>query len=287
LEPVLERIRDEGPLSSKDFEPPPGTKRGTWWDWKPAKVALELLFSRGELMITQRRNFQRVYDLTERVLPADVDVRFPDNAELGRFLVRRALTAYGVATAREMRDHIHGADAQVLEGSLADLVDAGEVVPVRIQGEESGDNFALMTTIESAAELKAPPPRVFLLSPFDNLIIIRKRTLRLFGFDYTLECYLPAAKRKYGYFVLPILWGEDLVGRLDPKADRKLKTLFVRNLYLEPEFDAIDAFLPAFAETLGAFTRFNQCERVELENVPSHKLSGALNDHLQAAGLAG
>ena len=101
MDSVLERIRVEGPLGSRDFEPPPGIKRGTWWDWKPRKTALELLFWRGDLMVRERRNFQRLYDLTERVLPPETDTRIPDEDELGRFLVRRALSAHGVARERE------------------------------------------------------------------------------------------------------------------------------------------------------------------------------------------
>ncbi|HSJ57172.1 MAG TPA: crosslink repair DNA glycosylase YcaQ family protein, partial [Anaerolineae bacterium] len=113
--------------------------------------------------------------------------------------------------------------------------------------------------------LGPPPPRAALLSPFDNLIIHRQRTSDLFGFDYSLECYTPAARRRYGYFVLPILWRDQLVGRLDPKADRQARELIVRNLVIEPTFDQIDAFLPDLAAALAAFARFNECERVTFE----------------------
>lgn len=102
MQPVLERIRKEGPLSSKDFKPPPGTKRGNWWDWKPAKIALEMLFWKGDLMVTERRNFQKVYDLTERVLPGNVDTSIPDKDETGQFLVRRSLSANGILQEKEI-----------------------------------------------------------------------------------------------------------------------------------------------------------------------------------------
>lgn len=285
LEPVLERIRAEGPLGSKDFKPPPGTQRGAWWDWKPAKVALEVLFWRGELMVTERRNFQRIYDLTERVLPPGVDTRFPDEDELGEFLVRRALCAHGVAQASEIRDHIHAADRDIIEKSLADLVQAGDVIRVKIQEDQDADYYALPETIESALLLERTPPRVTLLSPFDNLVIQRPRIERLFGFAYTLECYTPAAKRQYGYFSLPILWGERLVGRLDPKADRKHKTLIIRGLFFEPEFKEFDAFLPTFAEHLISFARFNRCESVTLERVVPTEMSEPVQHHLTSAAL--
>jgi uncharacterized protein YcaQ len=279
MDPVLERIRQEGPLTSKDFVPPPGTKRGTWWDWKPAKVALELLFWRGDLMITERRNFQRVYDLTERVLPDDIDTSLPDDDELGQFLVRRALSAYGLAQEKEIRDHIHAASSKVIAKALNDLVDAGEVIPLKIEADENADYYALPEAIEQSAQLEQGPRRVFLISPFDNLIIQRERTKRLFGFDYALECYLPAAKRKYGYFVLPILWDDSFVGRLDPKAERKKKTLIVRNLVFEPTFSAFDDFLPAFAEELVNFARFNQCDTIKLEQISPANIKQPL-EHL-------
>jgi uncharacterized protein YcaQ len=263
---VHERIRAEGPLSSKDFERPDGERGGAWWNWKPAKMALEVLLSRGELMVAERRNFQRIYDLTERVLPESVDVSVPKDGELNRFLVLRALGAYAVAGDREIRDHIHGASISEISAAIRDLVEAGEVVEVSVDGRGEEILYARPETLEEAGVASASE-RCVLLSPFDNLIIQRERTQRLFGFDYTLECYLPEAKRKYGYFVFPILFGDRLVGRLDPKADRKPSTLILRSLCFEPSFDASDAVLAALAETLARFARFNGCDRVAFEKV--------------------
>jgi uncharacterized protein YcaQ len=266
MQPVLERIRAEGPLTSKDFKPAPGERRGTWWDWKPAKVALELLMWRGDLMVTERRNFQRVYDLTERVLPSGVDKSMPDDQELGSFLVRRALQSYAVATERDIWQHIRAADRALISRSLAEMVEGGDVVRLEVEGNEGRDYFSLVS----------PPPAplreqsltaVHLLSPFDNSIIYRERVKQLFGFDYTLECYLPAAKRQYGYFVLPILWRDCLVGRLDPKADRKEKTLRLRAILFEPGFDDFGALLPPLAEKLQAMACNNGCDDVEVEKV--------------------
>jgi uncharacterized protein YcaQ len=272
-EPVLERIQNEGPLSSKDFKPPPGKRRGEWWDWKPAKGALEVLFWRGELMVSERRNFQRVYDLTERVLPEDVDTRYPDDDELGRFLVQRALSAYGVAREKEVREHIHAANKDVISRSLANMLDTGEVIPVEIEGLHGADYYALPKVIEQATGLERLGSVVRLLSPFDNLVIQRERIKNLFDFNYTLECYLPAAKRLYGYFSLPLLWGEQFVGRLDPKADRKKKVLSVRNLVFEPQFQVNDEFLAEFRRALTDFMHFNQCESLEFENISPKEVS--------------
>ncbi len=264
MEPVLDRIRKEGPLASKDFDPPPGTKRGTWWDWKPSKIALEMLFWRGELMITERNNFQKVYDLTERVLPEDVDTRMPEDCELGRFLVRRALGAHGVVQEKEIFAHINAASRKVVTQALNDLMDANKVIVVKIEGLDDLDFYAFPEVIETAATLGGQSPCLFLLSPFDNLIIQRDRIERLFGFAYSLECYLPIAKRKFGYFALPMLWGERFVGRIDIKADHNQKRLLVRNLEFEPELSCFDDLLQSLTQSLRYFSHFNQCESIEV-----------------------
>jgi len=261
---VLERIRKEGPLSSKDFIPPQKKKGGGWWEWRPTKVALELLFWRGALMITERRNFHRIYDLTERVLPSGIDTTLPTKEELGRFLVRRALAAYGIAREREIREHIHGHDKAIITQALHDLLDSGEVATVTVGLDKDAVYYALSTSLEKAAGLKKRTPRVHLLSPFDNLIIQRERLQSLFGYDYVLECYTPAARRQYGYFTLPILWGERFVGRLDPKAERKQRTLVVRSSQFESDIKESDRFYQALAHKLGDLARFNGCDEISV-----------------------
>ncbi|MFC2078405.1 winged helix-turn-helix domain-containing protein [Candidatus Bipolaricaulota bacterium] len=260
LEQVLNRIRKEGALTSKDFELPPGTKRGTWWDWKPTKRALEVLFWQGYLMISERRNFQKTYDLTERVLPSGTDTAIPTDEQLGRFHVRRALAGLGVAQVREISDAFHIVDLSAIGKALDEMQHAAEVISLSIEGLE-GEYYALSETLEQ--EFPPDSDAVHILSPFDNLTIQRDRMERLFGFKYTIECYLPAAKRKYGYFVLPILWRNELVGRLDAKADRKTKNLIVKKLWFEPEFATFEETLPPFSETLARFARFNGCNTVE------------------------
>ncbi len=272
MEPVLQRIRGEGPLSSKDFENTSGRKAGTWWDWKPAKFALELLFWRGDLMITKRRNFQKIYDLTERVLPEDIDTTMPSDEELGQFFVRHALSALGVAEEKEIVNFMQpdagrdsdlvAAEKTVVLNSLSDLIETGEIIPVKIEDKENGNLYAQTQAIETYAETDPMSDQVFLLSPFDNLIIGRERTRRLFNFDYSLECYLPVHKRKYGYFVLPVLSGNRLVGRFDPKADRKTQTLVVHNLVFEEEIKTFDELLPDLGAKLADFVRFNDCKKV-------------------------
>lgn len=265
MEPVLKRIRTEGPLGSRDFKSNPGVSRDKWWDWKPAKTALELLFWRGELMVTRREGFQRIYDLTERVLPECIDTTLPDDHELGRFLVRRALGAHGFAREKTVSHHIQAAGRKVVKAALSELTDSGEVVEISVNGR--GGYFANRKALEDIDRKlpKSSAASVRILSPFDNLLIQRDRIFRLFDFDYALECYKPGKKRKYGYFVLPVLWKNALVARLDAKAYRKKKVLRIRDVWLEPGFRANRDFLKSFSEKLFAFARFNGCSRLEVE----------------------
>ena len=269
---VRSRIRQEGPLGSADFAAPPGRKRGSWWDWKPAKQALETLFNVGELMVAERRNFQRMYDLSERVLPPGVDTAEPAGDELARFRARRLLAGEGVSAVRGWRLRSREAIARAIE----ELVAAGEAAAVRVEGLDGGPYYALTGVLDAAAKRRSARKRLHILSPFDNLVIWRHRVRKLFDFDCKLECYLPAARRRWGYFCLPILWGEEFIGRLDPKADRGRRTLTVRKLIFEPTFRDYDGVLPPLAEKLRAFAAFNECERVVVEQTRPRKLKGPL-----------
>ena len=264
VEDVLARIRAEGPLGSADFKAPDGFQRGTWWSWKPAKRALEALFSSGVLMVSERRNFQRLYDLRERVLPPETNTTLPDSDEQARFGVRQGLAAHGVSTLFDIRRGRAGRNER--REAIRELVSSGEVMPVEIDGVE-GEYYALAGAITGAMTREAGPPQLHILSPFDNAVIWRERVNRLFSFDYRLECYTPAGKRRYGYFALPVLWGERFVARLDAKADRKTGTLQVRRLTFEPQLDAEETLLSALADKLWSFATFNGCSDIVLESV--------------------
>lgn len=271
---ILDRIRQEGPLSSKNFERPAGTKQGGWWDWKPAKTALELLFWQGKLMVVERRGFQRVYDLTERVLPAGVDTRYPDDEELGQFLVHRALQSMAVASEREILKHLGGATQPLISKSLHDLLDKGEVVELELEGDKSKLYYAFTNMLD--LKNQKDKPQLHILSPFDNLIIQRDRTKRLFDFEFTLQCYLPAEKRKIGYFLLPILWDGRFMARMDVQADRKNKILIIHNLVFEPGFHDFDQFIEPFMKKLIAYTKFNGCQKIFIEKTSPAKIKTSL-----------
>ena len=268
IKSVLRRIEKDGPLTPSDFADTKNRKRGTWWDWKPAKAALEVLFWRGELMIKERRNFQRVYDLTERVLPKNVDRTLPTEEEEKTFFIRRALNALGIATVQDVNRYIRISGR--LNKWLEIMKDAGEVCEVEIEGIPRS-YYAMANDLPILLHHKPRiDDRIRLLSPFDNSIILRDRTRVLFDFKYNLECYVPRHKRKYGYFNLPILWRNKLVGRVDPKADRQKEVLLIKDLHLENTITQYNPFMAALATALNNFARFNACKHVELtKKIPS------------------
>jgi uncharacterized protein len=273
---VLARIRDEGPLGAAAFEDP-RPQRGTWWDWKPAKRALEVLFAGGELSCAGRTaGFARLYDLTERVLPTGLDTSPPDVQEAARHLLRRAIGALGVATVPDAADyfrltHVFGLTLRDCRRALADLLEAGEVAQVAVEGWTA---TGLATPQALAGPLSLPEHRPAFLTPFDNLVWERGRTERLFDFRYRIELYTPQARRPFGYYVLPLLAAGRLAGRADVKLDRQAATLLVRRLRLEgatPE--EAGAAVQSLATHLGA--REVRLERVEPEGALA-AVSGAL-----------
>lgn len=234
IDSLLAQIRANGPVRSRDFERKGGKGNG-WWDWKPEKRHLEVLFTSGELMVSRRENFQRVYDLAERILPDWDDARdLPDPHTTRLDITRRSCAALGLVKAEWLRDYYRlrrGEDA----ANLRHLAGLGELLPVKVSGlkGEFYVHHSLATELSLAAEQQLSATACSLLSPFDPIVWDRKRASELFGFDYRIECYTPADKRQYGYFVLPLLVRGRLVGRLDAKAHRAQGIFEVKALYLE------------------------------------------------------
>ncbi len=270
MDGIISRITEEGPLGSRDFKSDPDVKRGEWWNWKPAKTALELLFWRGDLMVTRRDNFQRIYDLTDRVLPEGIDTSMPEEGELGRFLVRRALKAQGISAMNDIVKHIHAVGREVITTAARSMLEEEEILLVSLEDDSS--YYILSESLENLNRSISNSPEVHIFSPFDNLIIQRNRMSRFFDFDYTLECYVPRAKRRYGYFVLPLMWGTEFVGRMDCKADRKKKILTLHTLSFEEGFNEWEEFLPVFAAKVADFAVFNNCSRIDLEDVKPRRI---------------
>jgi uncharacterized protein len=241
---LLEQVRENGPVRATDFEHVDGRKGNGWWDWKPDKLRLETLFTAGELMVKRRDKFQRVYDVRERVLPARLldDAAVPSDEAVQRVWSLAAVKAMGLAPARWIGDYFRHA-GRVARPNPERLVESGALLRIRVETLAAHayvhpDHAPLL---RAAQQNKLRPTYSTLLSPFDPLVWDRERALALFGFDYRIECYTPQAKRKYGYFTLPILVCGALVGRLDAKAHRVDGVFEVRALHLEPTVTADDA----------------------------------------------
>lgn len=242
LDGLLARVRELGAVKASDFERRDGAASGGWWGWKAEKRWLEALFARGELMITRRENFHRVYDVPERVLAkpiaqaalAGADMQ-PDEAAMRRRFVIEAVEALGLTQARWIADYFR-LGRRIKDAELDAYVDAGELDRVDVDGWDA-PGYVAAANRALAAEAAAGRLRAShsaLLSPFDPVVWDRERASAMFGFDYRIECYTPAPKRTYGYFVLPVLQRGRLVGRLDAKAHRAEGTFEVKALFLEP-----------------------------------------------------
>ena len=228
---VLEQIRARGALIASEVPEPDGGKarRGEWWGWGFSKVALEAHFARGTLAVADRRTlgFARVYDLVERIVPAEHLGREVTHEDAQRELLRRAARSLGVGTEYDLADY-YRMPIRDARARIADLVAAGELREVRVEGWRES------AYLHPEATLPRKIDACRLLSPFDPVVWYRPRAARLFGFDYRIEIYVPRPKRRWGYYVLPVLMGDRLVSRVDLKADRSARRLLVLAAHIEP-----------------------------------------------------
>ncbi|MBA4053125.1 MAG: winged helix-turn-helix domain-containing protein [Marivirga sp.] len=257
---VLNRISREGPLMARDFENDRVTKSSGWWDWRPSKLALERLHFDGRLMTTRRKEFQKVYDLPGNVIPGDVDTSMPTAEEFAKHVIRRSLKALGIAYLKEI---VYSARyvQNSIKSEIKKLVDAGEICNVEVEGLKGSPLYMLSEYKNKKLTLAK---EAFILSPFDVLNVYRHRLRDFFDFDYQVECFVPQAKRKYGYFSLPVLIGDTFVARMDSKADRKQRTLVIHNLHFE-SVKMSRAMVVKVCEAIKIFARFNQCEVIVIK----------------------
>ncbi|MCY4265679.1 MAG: winged helix DNA-binding domain-containing protein [Gammaproteobacteria bacterium] len=269
MDSVLARIRNEGALMAKDFNDKPRSK--AMWARAPSKQALEQLFMEGELMIPYRKNFHKVYDLRERVLPSGVNTQEPTIEEFCQHLVRSYLQVNILGQARQI-GYLRKGLGTALLSALAVLQEEGLVIRARLGKQE----FFLKPESMELMESLLPSCGFRILSPFDNAIIQRQRTRQLFQFDYQIECYKKRENRQFGYFCLPLLYRNQLVGRLDAKADRKSRRLRLLHLYIEKTVDNKEQFYRAFRAELQRFARFNDCDHFVLEQISGCKKASLL-----------
>lgn len=268
LDGVMVHIRDHGPACSADMAGTQAEKATGWWDWHPSKAALEYLWRSGDLAVTRREGFRKIYDLTERVIPPEALNSWVSEGQTVDWACRAALDRLGFATPGELArfwDLITPSEARV----WADTARAeGRVQEVEITMADGSPRRSLMRPddLERLKDLPEPPSRLRLLSPFDPALRDRARAERLFDFHYRIEIFVPAPKRRYGYYVFPLLEGDRLVGRVDVSADRQAGALKVRALWPEPRIRWGRGRQDRFEAELHRLLRLACCDRVTFED---------------------
>ena len=254
MKEILARVKAEGALRLRDLDQ--GSKgKGSWWSQAPGKRAVEKLFMQGDLMVCERNGMEKVYDLAERCLPEGVDLSVPTPVEYAAYLFDTTLRAHGVFTWKQL---LHLKTGKTMRDAMREVVDERiETGVVKALGSTGASNTyvdinALEQTPTVGCALKV-------LSPFDNLVIHRDRLSSLFEYDYRIECYVAAPKRVFGYFCLPILYGDKFVGRIDCKAHRADQRFEIISLHLEDGQLDRESFFPALTDELQKFADFNKC----------------------------
>lgn len=258
LDYIYDRIKNEGPLQSRDFEEP--GKRGAWWKWKPAKDGLEFLFHTGKLVLRARKNFQKVYDLPERFLPSkNLDTSAPDDEEYSEHLIMKSIKANGLASEKEIT-YLRHHNRTTTKKTLARLLEEKKIIPVVIHNIDKEIYYSttkILKQLNSQKEIES----AHILSPFDNLIIQRKRLKTFFDIDFVVEFYLPEAKRKFGYFCMPVLYKDKFVCKIDAKADRKTETFKVINIFIEGNTKKLSKHIEnIIADKLQKLAEFSGCK---------------------------
>ncbi|NER81081.1 MAG: winged helix-turn-helix domain-containing protein [Leptolyngbya sp. SIO1D8] len=277
---LLARIRSDGPIRSRDIETNT-TKRAGWWDWKPAKKALEQLYMEGDLMVSDREGFQKTYDLTERVLPSHVNSQMPSMEEFAAHIVDQQLRCHGLVSLKGLTYQRRNAE---LRKAVKALVNERLAQRTLEQVQVSSGEVFILETGEIERPLPRLNSRMLILSPFDNSVIQRERLKALFQYDYRLECYVPAAKRQYGYFCLPLVYRDEFIGRMDCKAHRKISHLEIKSLHLEQHNFDEHLVIAAFVDAITQFCHFQKCDSVSLTKAHPKHLTQRLQSVLKLLG---
>jgi uncharacterized protein YcaQ len=280
MKEILAKTRAEGSIRLRHIEQGNRLNSGGWWNSSSARRSIDQLFMQGDLMICERNGMEKVYNLTERCLPSQLNLTMPTLEEYARYLFNTTLRAHGIFTWKQLLHLKVGSQIrEAMRKIVKEQLDAGVIIPLSQLGDtdkESSNIYIKTDALERKAQIEL---KVKILSPFDNLVIHRERLNTLFHFDYRLECYVTPTKRQFGYFCLPILYADQMVGRIDCKAHRTKKEFEVLNLHLEDhcfknKHIDHDHFLNALNDELLNFAQFNQCPN--LINHPSQLFNRAL-----------
>jgi uncharacterized protein len=261
---VLRQIADHGPVSSADVGTDEARGKGGWWDWHPSKAALEYLWRVGEISVTRRDSFRKVYDLTERVLHPHHCAPEPTEGESVDWACRAALDRIGFGTSGDIAAYWGGVTPEAAKAWCAGALARGEVIEVGVEGADGTLRRSFAYPGLMAEVPPDPPTRVRILSPFDPALRDRKRAERLFGFYYRIEVFVPEAQRQYGYYVFPVLEGATIIGRVDARAQRDAGTLQVRAFWPEPGVRMTAGRLARLDMALAKLAVFAGCDRVAM-----------------------
>ena len=284
LDKLLAHIRDNGPVKTSDFERTEG-KGSAWWGWKDEKRWLEALFANGELMVARREKFQRVYDLAERVAPQlATSLEAPTPEQVRNRFIEKSVAALGITQARWVHDY-YRSKPRLKDADLDALVEQGNLLRVRVDGWDAPAyvHASQAALLKKAIAGKLLPTHTALLSPFDPIVWDRERALTMFDFDYRLECYTPEAKRVHGYFVLPILCRDELIGRLDAKAHRAEGVFEVKALHAQSGAAWTESQIADVAQAIQRCANWHATPKVTISQTRPAKLAAALKRALRDA----
>lgn len=261
---VLDRISEHGPVTSGDVGKTEKRSKGGWWDWHPSKAALEYLWRTGRISVTRRDGFTKVYDLTERVIPTEWYEAETSHEETLDWACQSALDRLGFATSGEIAAFFAAVTPDQAKSWCATALAQGQIVEVLVEGHDGKlrKSYAKPDVLALAEATPTPPSRVRVLSPFDPALRDRNRAERLFGFFYRIEVFVPEAKRKYGYYVFPVMEGDQLIGRIDMKAHRNEGTLNVRGFWPEHKTRMGSGRITRIEAELARVASFAGCEQV-------------------------
>ncbi|MBJ9953473.1 MULTISPECIES: crosslink repair DNA glycosylase YcaQ family protein [unclassified Acinetobacter] len=266
---ILAKTRAEGSIRLRHIEQGNRSNSGGWWNSSSARRSIDQLFMQGDLMICERNGMEKVYNLTERCLPSQLDLSMPTLEEYARYLFNTTLRAHGIFTWKQLLHLKVGSQIrEAMRQIVNEQLEAGVIITLSQLGYTDKESPNIYIKTEALAQKPHRELEVKILSPFDNLVIHRERLRTLFNFDYRLECYVTPAKRSFGYFCLPILYADQIVGRIDCKAHRAQKQFEVLSLHLEDhclknkEIDHAH-LLNALNNELHRFAQFNQCPQIK------------------------
>ena len=262
---ILRRIEDHGPVTTSDVGIGEARGKGGWWDWHPSKTALEWLWRTGRLAISRRDGFQKVYDLSERVIPAAHHGPVPDEPTMVDWACGSALDHLGFATVNEIANYWRAVKLDEVKFWAKAALARGEIIGIDVAGADGQlkRSLARPDVLAQAAAAPEAPNRLRILSPFDPALRDRDRAERLFGFRYRIEVFVPEPKRQYGYYVFPVLEGERIIGRIDVKAFRDAQALRVKAFWPEVGVKLSAARIGRLEAELDRLAQFSGCDRVE------------------------